>query len=133
MKGFVFTPGTKSLENEYFRRVVYTAKYSQLVLMCLKPEEDIGEEVHMLDQFISCEQGTGTAMMDGIAHHMTAGVSVLIPAGTKHNIINASADQPMRLYTVYAPPNHRDGVIHKTKADAETDTEHFSGDTTEWA
>ena len=129
MKGFVTKIEKDTLENNYFRKVLYTAKYSQLVVMSLKPKEDIGEETHKLDQFIRCEQGIGTALLDGVEHNMSAGVAVLVPAGTKHNIINTSPDQPMRLYTVYAPPNHRDGVIHKTKADAEADTEHFDGKT----
>jgi quercetin dioxygenase-like cupin family protein len=99
--------------------------------MCLKPKEDIGEETHKLDQFIRCEQGVGKAILDGVEHIMNAGDAILVPAGAKHNIINTSPDQAMKLYTVYAPPNHRDGIVHKTKADAEADTEHFDGNTTE--
>ena len=131
MKGFVTKIETDALENNYFRKVLYTAQHSQLVVMSLKPREDIGEEVHKLDQFIRCEEGSGKAVLDGIEHAMSAGVAVLVPAGTKHNIINTSPDTAMKLYTVYAPPNHRDGVVHKTKADAEADTEHFNGITTE--
>jgi mannose-6-phosphate isomerase-like protein (cupin superfamily) len=131
MKGFVTKIETDSLENNYFRKVLYTAKFSQLVVMSLKPNEDIGEETHKLDQFIRCEQGVGKAVLDGVEHSMETGVAVLVPAGTKHNIINTSSNQAMKLYTVYAPPNHKDGVVHKTKADAQADTELFDGKTSE--
>ena len=131
MKGFVTKIEEDTLENHYFRKVLYTAKYSQLVVMSLEPGEDIGAEIHKLDQFIRCEQGVGTAVLDGVEHAFSSGVAVLVPAGTKHNIINTSPSQSMKLYTLYAPPNHRDGVIHKTKADAEADTEHFDGKTSE--
>lgn len=131
MKGYVAHIEKLSLENNYFRKVLYTAKNSQLVLMSLKPGEDIGEEVHELDQFIRCEKGTGTAIVNGHEHAINDGFVVLVPAGAKHNIINTSADAEMKLYTLYAPPNHKDGVIHKTKAAAEADEEHFDGVTTE--
>jgi mannose-6-phosphate isomerase-like protein (cupin superfamily) len=131
MKGFITKIEKDALENDYFREVLYTATYSQLVVMSLKPKEDIGEETHKLDQFIRCEQGTGKAVLDGVEHDISAGIAILVPAGAKHNIINTSSDQVMKLYTVYAPPNHRDGVVHKTKADAEVDTEHFDGKTSE--
>ena len=131
MKGFVTKIEKHTLENDYFRKVLYTAQFSQLVVMSLKPKEDIGAEIHKLDQFIRCEQGIGKAILDGVEHEMSAGVAVLVPAGTKHNIINTSPLEPMKLYTVYAPPNHRDGLVHKTKADAEADTEHFDGKTSE--
>ena len=131
MKGFVTKIEKDALENDYFRNVLYTAAHSQLVVMSLQPNEDIGEEIHTLDQFIRCEYGTGKAVLDGVEHEMSAGFAVLIPAGTKHNIINSSSDKKMKLYTVYAPPNHRDGVVHKTKSDAEADTEHFDGKTSE--
>jgi mannose-6-phosphate isomerase-like protein (cupin superfamily) len=85
----------------------------------------------VLDQFIRCEQGTGTAILNGVIHDIHASMSVLVPAGARHNIVNTSTDVLMKLYTVYAPPNHRDGVIHLTKSDAEVDTEHFDGVTTE--
>jgi mannose-6-phosphate isomerase-like protein (cupin superfamily) len=131
MKGFITKIETDALDNTFFRKVLYTSKHCQLVVMCLLPQEDIGMETHMLDQFIRCESGAGTTIVDGIEHDMTAGTAVLIPAGTQHNVINTSAIAPMKLYTMYAPPNHLDGVIHKTKADAEGDTEHFDGKTTE--
>lgn len=132
MKGYVGNIETISLENENFRKVLYTTKDSQLVVMSLKPGEEIGAEVHHLDQFIRCEQGQGKAVLDGIEHEMTDGMVALVPAGTNHNIINTSTDKPMKLYTLYAPPNHRDGTIHPTKADAiADDKDHFDGKTTE--
>ena len=131
MKGYVTNIEKLSLENENFRRVLYTAKNSQLVVMSLKPGEDIGEEVHQLDQFIRCERGEGTAVLDGVSHPICDGFVVVVPAGTKHNIINTSSDRSLKLYTLYSPPNHRDGVIHQTKEQAEADTEHFDGKTTE--
>lgn len=132
MKGYIINIEKAALKNEYFRRVLYTAKNSQLVVMCLKPGEDIGEEIHQLDQFIRCEAGVGKAILDGVSHNISNGFSVTVPAGAKHNIINTSTDKLLKLYTVYSPPNHRDGVIHKTKADAEVDEkEHFDGKVTE--
>lgn len=132
MKGFIDNIEKLSLENENFRKVLYTAKNSQLVLMSLKPGEEIGEEVHQLDQFIRCEAGEGKAVLDGVEHAISDGFSVVVPAGAKHNIINTSADKAMKLYTVYSPPNHKDGTVHATKADAEADEgEHFDGNTTE--
>src|SRR3989338_2484812 len=125
MKGYIKNIEELSLENQNFRQVLYTAKNSQLVVMSLKPNEDIGEEVHQLDQFIRCESGNGKAILDDIAYEINDGFAVVVPAGTKHNIINTSSDKPLKLYTLYSPPNHRDGVIHKTKADAAADEEHF--------
>lgn len=130
MKGYAGNIEELSLKNENFRKVLYTAKSSQLVVMSLKPGEDIGEEVHELDQFIRCEAGAGKAVLDGVEHEIGDGFAVVVPAGTRHNIINTS-DKAMKLYTVYSPPNHRDGVVHKTKAEAESDEEHFDGKTTE--
>lgn len=130
MKGYAGNIEELSLKNENFRKVLYTAKSSQLVVMSLKPGEDIGEEVHELDQFIRCEAGAGKAVLDGVEHEIGDGFAVVVPAGTRHNIIN-TYDKAMKLYTVYSPPNHRDGVVHKTKAEAESDEEHFDGKTTE--
>lgn len=131
MRGYVVNIEKASLENENFRKVLYTAKNSQLVVMSLKPGEDIGEEVHYLDQFIRIESGSGKAVLDGVEHEISDGFAVVIPAGTKHNIINGP-DSEMKIYTVYSPPNHRDGVIHLTKDDAIADEEeHFDGKTTE--
>lgn len=131
MKGYVANIEKLSFENHNFRQVLYTSKNIQLVVMSLKPKEEIGAEVHHLDQFIRCESGQGKAILDGVEHDIDDGYVVLVPAGTKHNIINMSADKPMKLYTLYAPPHHRDGVIHQTKEQAEADKEHFDGKTTE--
>ena len=131
MKGYVSNIEKLSIENDYFRKVLYTAKHSQLVLMSLKPGEDIGAEVHQLDQFIRCEAGEGRAILDGVEHAFSDGFSIVVPAGAMHNIVNTSPDKPMKLYTLYSPPNHRDGVIHKTKEEAEGDDEAFDGKTTE--
>lgn len=130
MKGFVINIETAAKENNNFRKVLYTAKNSQLVVMSLKPQEEIGEETHALDQFIRIEQGEGKAVLDGAEHKIEDGSAIVIPAGTKHNIINLSGEE-MKLYTIYSPPNHRDGVLHPTKADAMADDEQFDGTTTE--
>lgn len=132
MKGYVENIEKLTSENESFRQVLYTAKNSQLVVMSLKPQEEIGMEVHQLDQFIRCENGQGKAILDGIEHDITDGFVVVVPAGTKHNIINTSPDKELKLYTLYSPPNHKDGTIHSTKVDALADeAEHFDGQTTE--
>lgn len=109
----------KSVDNNYFRHVLYTSKNMQLVVMSLKPGEDIGEEVHKdTDQFFRVEEGNGRAVLDGKAYSIKSGTSVLVPKGTKHNIKNSS-DKPLKLYTIYSPPKHKDGTIHKTKKDAD--------------
>ena len=130
MKGFVQDIEDLAVKNDEFRRVIYTAKHCQLVLMALKPKEEIGAEVHKLDQFFRVEEGAGEAVLDGVRTAIRAGFAVVVPAGTKHNIINTGS-APLKLYTLYAPPNHRDGVVHHTRADAEADNEHFDGKTTE--
>lgn len=130
MKGYVSNIEKASEENNNFRQVLYTAKNSQLVLMSLKPGEDIGEEVHNLDQFIRVERGEGKAVLDGLMYAISDGFAVVIPAGTKHNIINGPNFE-MKIYTLYSPPNHRDGVVHQTKEEAEKDEEHFDGRTSE--
>ena len=130
MKGYVENIEKLSLENENFRQVLYTAKNSQLVVMSLKPQEDIGEEIHQLDQFIRCESGQGIAVLDDVKHEISDGFVVVVPAGTKHNIVNTSLDKPLKLYTLYSPPNHRDGVVRQTKEQAESSEEHFDGKTT---
>ncbi len=130
MQGFVQDIEKLAIANENFRRVVYTAKHCQLVLMALKPKEEIGSEVHQLDQFFRVEEGTGHAVLDGNRTAIQAGFAVLVPAGTTHNIIN-TGDVPLKLYTIYSPPNHRDGVVHHTRAEAEADNEHFDGRTSE--
>lgn len=130
MKGFVKNIEGLAVRNNDFRQVLYTAKHCQLVLMALKPKEAIGAEVHKLDQFFRVEEGAGQAVLDGVTTEISAGFAVLVPAGTKHNIINTGS-VPMKLYTLYAPPNHRDGIVHHTRDDAEADHEHFDGKTTE--
>ncbi|MBI2669970.1 MAG: cupin domain-containing protein [Candidatus Yanofskybacteria bacterium] len=121
-----------TLENGNFRKVLYTAKNSQLVLMSLKPKEDIGTEVHQLDQFIRVEKGSGKTVLNGEEHEIGDGSAIVVPAGTEHNIINTSETEDMKLYTIYSPPNHQDAIIHTTKADAMADAEeHFDGKTTE--
>jgi len=130
MRGYVINIEKATEENNNFRKVLYTAKNSQLVLMSLKPGEEIGEEVHKLDQFIRIERGEGKVVMDGLETNIENGSAIVIPAGTRHNVINTS-DEEMKIYTVYSPPEHRDGVIHPTKADAMADDEHFNGKTTE--
>ena len=131
MKGYVVNIEKASEENNNFRKVLYTAKNSQLVVMSLKPGEEIGEEVHDLDQFIRVEEGEGRAILDGVEHLIEDGSAVVIPAGTSHNIINTSNEKEMKLYTVYSPPEHRDGVVHQTKAETEAGEEHFDGKTSE--
>jgi mannose-6-phosphate isomerase-like protein (cupin superfamily) len=130
MKGYVQNIEGLAIKNAEFRQVLYTAKHCQLVLMALKPKEDIGAEVHKLDQFFRVEEGSGEAVLDGVRTPIRAGFAVVVPAGTNHNIINTGT-VPLKLYTLYAPPNHRDGVVHHTRADAEADSEHFDGKTTE--
>jgi mannose-6-phosphate isomerase-like protein (cupin superfamily) len=130
MKGYVQNIEGLAIKNAEFRQVLYTTKNCQLVLMALKPKEDIGAEVHKLDQFFRVEEGSGEAVLDGVRTPIRAGFAVVVPAGTTHNIINTGT-VPLKLYTLYAPPNHRDGVVHHTRADAEADNEHFDGKTTE--
>lgn len=131
MKGYVANIEEASLENDDFRQVLYTAPFSQLVLMSLAPGEEIGEEVHEGDQFIRCDEGEGLAFIDGAEHAITDGFAVLVPAGARHNIRNTSTSDAMKLYTLYAPPHHKDGTIHATKAIAEASEEEFDGVTTE--
>ena len=130
MKGFVKDIEGIAIRNNAFRQVLYTAKNCQLVVMALKPTEEIGAEVHKLDQFFRVEEGTGEAVLDGVRTAISAGLAVLVPAGTNHNIINTGSVS-MKLYTLYAPPNHRDGVVHRTRDEAEAGNEHFDGKTTE--
>ncbi len=131
-KGYVVNIENESTQNDNFRKVLYTTKNCQLVVMSLLPGEEIGEEIHHLDQFIRVEVGTGKTVLSGVESAIGDGFAVVVPAGTLHNIINTSTDKPMKLYTVYAPPHHRDGVVHQTKAIAEADTtDTFDGKTTE--
>ena len=130
MKGFVQNVKNLTVTNTDFRRVLHTARHSQLVVMALKPAEEIGAEVHELDQFFRIEAGSGIAVLNGVRTAIRSGYAVLVPAGANHNIINTGA-VPLRLSTLYSPPNHRDGVVHKTRADAVADEEQFDGVTTE--
>ncbi len=130
MKGYVEDIEGIAVKNREFRRVLYTANHCQLVVMALKPKEEIGAEVHKLDQFFRIEEGSGEAVLDGVKTAIRAGYAVVVPAGANHNIIN-TGDGPMKLYTLYSPPNHRDGVVHRSRAEAEADDEHFDGKTTE--
>ncbi len=130
MNGYVANIERLSLENDNFRKVLYTDNNSQLVLMSLLAGEDIGEEIHNVDQFLRVEKGAGKTILNDVSHDLTDGSVIIVPAGTKHNIINTGTDS-MKLYSLYMPPHHRDGVIHKTKAEAEADTEHFDGKTSE--
>lgn len=129
MKGFVQDIEKLAIGNDAFRRVLYTAQHCQLVLMALKPKEEIGSEVHTLDQFFRVEEGSGETVLDGVRTAIRAGFAVVVPAGMTHNIINTGS-VALKLYTLYAPPNHRDGVVHLTRAQAEADDEHFDGKTT---
>ncbi len=123
VKSFVGNIEKLTLSNTYFRQVIYTGQHSQLVIMSLKPNEDIGFETHeIVDQFLRLEDGEGKVLMGGEEHIIKSGDALIVPAGTKHNLLNTSPDKPLKLYTVYSPPHHRDGVIHKTKSDAEADT-----------
>lgn len=131
MKGFIGNIEKITEQNKDFRRVLYTAGHIQLVVMSLRPGEDIGEEVHKLDQFLRVESGRGVAAIDGVKHVLAAGSGVIVPAGARHNLINTSQRKPLKLYTIYGPPAHKDKVLRKTKVDAETKEEHFDGKTTE--
>jgi mannose-6-phosphate isomerase-like protein (cupin superfamily) len=132
MKGYISNIEKLSIENDKFREVLYTAKYSQLVLMSLKPNEEIGEEVHQLDQFLRCEGGQGKAVLNGVEYDISDGFAIIVPAGTKHNVINTSSDRHLKLYTLYSPPEHKDDTVHVTKEDALADkSDHFDGKTTE--
>ena len=121
MTGFVGDIENLTEKNNYFRQVLYTGKYAQLVLMCLQPSEEIGDEVHhTVDQFFRIEEGEAKFVFNEKEEHVAhAGDAVIVPAGTFHNVINTSAKEQLKLYTVYSPPNHPDGTVHKTKAEAE--------------
>lgn len=119
-------------ENTDFRRVLYTGKQIQLVLMCLKPNEEIGMEVHEdTDQFFRFESGVGKVTIDGAEHAVKDGDTTIVPMGAQHNIKNGSLTEQLKLYTIYTPPHHKDGTVHVTKADAEASEEHFDGKTSE--
>ncbi len=130
MKGFIEDIESLAIRNKSFRKVLYTASDTQLVLMTLNPLEEIGEEVHNLDQFFRVEEGTGEVVLDGVRTQVHPGFAILVPAGARHNIVNTGTHR-LKLYTLYSPPNHRDGVEHDTRAQADADPEHFDGHTTE--
>jgi mannose-6-phosphate isomerase-like protein (cupin superfamily) len=128
MKGYVANIERETLDNTDYRRVLYTGKHSQLVLMCIETGDEIGEETHHLDQFIRLEQGKAKFILDGVEHLVAEDWAVVVPAGTTHNVINVG-EVPLKLYSVYSPPEHRDGTVHPTKADESE--EHFDGVTSE--
>lgn len=128
MSGFLFNIEQETLRNTDYRRVLYTTKNLQLVLMSIQPGEDIGEETHTLDQFIRIESGTARVVLNDVAQDSPSDFAVIIPAGVKHNIIN-SGQAPLQLYTLYTPPEHKDGVVVHTKAAVVE--EHFDGKTSE--
>ena len=133
MKGFVGDIEDATEDNEDFRRVLYTGKNLQLVLMSLPPGCDIGEEVHEdRDQFFRIEEGEGVILVDGAENAVEDDIAVIVPAGARHNVIN-TGDEPLKLYTLYAPPEHKDGTVHRTREDAEArhDADHWDGGTTE--
>jgi mannose-6-phosphate isomerase-like protein (cupin superfamily) len=122
--GFITNIEEKTLQNDYFREVLYTAQHSQLVVMSLNPNEEIGMEVHeIVDQFIRVQQGEGKAILNGKEHLISGGMAIVVPAGVKHNIINTSSEKKLKLYTIYSPAHHKDKTIHKTRKDAEKDKE----------
>ena len=132
MKGFVSNIEKNTLENENFRKVLYTSKHSQLVLMSLAPNEEIGMEVHKdNDQFFRFEKGQGKCIVDGNEYEVKDGSAVVVPAGAQHNVINVSATERLSLYTIYSPAHHKDGIIRATKAEAEANEAEFDGTTTE--
>ena len=132
MKGFKSNIEKETLANNNFRHVLYTGKHSQLVLMNLKPGEEIGEEVHKtIDQFFRFEKGEGVVSIDGVKHKVADGDAVIVPAGAKHNVTNTSKTAELKLYTIYSPPEHIDGTVRKTKAEAIAKPEEFDGKTTE--
>lgn len=129
MKTFISNIEEDTVANSSFRKVLFTTKLSQLVLMSLKPGEDIGEEVHEVDQFLRLEAGTGKAVLDGMEYNLTDGSAIVVPAGARHNIINTGSDD-LKLYTIYTPPEHKDGTLHQTKTEALADiADHFDGKT----
>jgi len=131
MKGFIGDIEDRTEQNRDFRRVLYTGPHMQLVLMSLEPGEEIGEETHeTTDQFFRVEEGKGTAVIDGRETPIKSDSAVVVPAGARHNIKN-TGNKPLRLYTLYAPPEHAEGTVQRTKADAERAMEHFTGKTTE--
>ncbi len=132
MKGFHSNIEKNTLENENFRKVLYTGKHSQLVLMCLRPNEEIGMEVHPdNDQFFRFEQGQGKCVIDGNEYSVKDGTAIVVPAGARHNIINTSDRESLKLYTIYSPAHHKDAIVRRSKQEAEANEAEFNGITTE--
>ena len=132
MKGFVANIEIASTQNSDFRRVLYTGKFSQLVLMSLKPGEEIGMETHNEnDQFFRVDAGSGKCLIDGNEYDIKDGSAIVVPAGAKHNIINTSMVNSLKLYSIYSPAHHKDGVVRRTKEEAISDEPEFDGNTTE--
>lgn len=132
MKGFNANIEAETLKNTDFRHVLYTGKHSQLVLMSLKPGEEIGMEVHKEnDQFFRFEKGEGKCIIDGNEYPLADGSAIVVPAGAQHNIINVSKTEELKLYTIYSPAHHKDGIVRATKAEAEAQEAEFDGQTTE--
>ena len=132
MKGICIKIEEATLENVNFRKVLYTSKHSQLVLMSLKPKEEIGMEVHEEnDQFFRFEKGQGKCIIDGNEYEVGDGVAVVVPVGAQHNIINTSETEDLKLYTIYSPAHHKDGIVRTTKEEAEANEAEFDGVTTE--
>jgi mannose-6-phosphate isomerase-like protein (cupin superfamily) len=132
LKGYATAIETQTTKNTDFRRVLYTGKYSQLVLMSLQPMEEIGLEVHNdRDQFFRFEEGEGQVVIDGVEHKVKDGDAVIVPAGAQHNVVNTSKTAKLKLYTIYSPPEHQDKVVRHTKADAEAAPEEYDGKPTE--
>jgi len=132
MNGFHSNIEQDTIANSDFRHVLYTGRHCQLVLMSLAPSEEIGMEVHTdNDQFFRFEKGEGKCLIDGNEYVVKDGSAIIVPAGAEHNVINTSATTALKLYTIYSPAHHRNGVIHTTKEEAEADDEHFDGTTTE--
>lgn len=131
MKGYKGNIEKLTLENESFRQVFYTAKHSQLVVMTLKPGEEIGEEIHDVDQFFRFESGEGKVIIDDNEYVVSDGDAIIVPEGAKHDVLNTSNTESLKLYTLYCPPHHKDKTVHKTKDEGMRDSEHFEGETTE--
>ena len=132
MKGFFTNIEKDTLENDNFRKVLYTAKHSQLVLMSLRPKEEIGMEIHSdNDQFFRIEKGTGKCVIDGNEYKLADGVAIVVPAGAQHNVINTSGTEKLKIYTIYSPAHHKDGIVRLSKEEAETQEMEFDGVITE--
>lgn len=132
MKGFKTNIEKDTLENNNFRKVLYTSKRSQLVLMSLRPNEEIGMEVHLEnDQFFRIEKGRGKCVIDGNEYELEDGVAIVVPSGANHNVINTSETEDLKLYTIYSPAHHKDGIIRMTKKEAEANEAEFDSVTTE--